>query len=66
MARIHVAMKAWRAPVAESFNDNRCFNSTAEAGEKWTPMIKSLFDTDKTALPELLGQPSSPTGYLSC
>ncbi|KAI0361079.1 hypothetical protein OH77DRAFT_1391372 [Trametes cingulata] len=56
MTKINVAMKAWRSPVAESLNDNRCFNSTAEAGEKWSPMVKALFDTDKTALPELLGK----------
>ncbi|KAI0660570.1 Dopey, N-terminal-domain-containing protein [Cubamyces menziesii] len=56
MTRISVAVKAWRTPVVESLNDNRCFNSTAEAGEKWMPMVKSLFDTDKTALPELLGK----------
>lgn len=55
MAKISVAVKAWRTPVAESLNDNRCFNSTAEAGEQWMPMIKSFFDTDRTALPELLG-----------
>ncbi|OJT08448.1 Protein dopey [Trametes pubescens] len=56
MAKISVAVKAWRTPVAESLNDNRCFNSTAEAGEQWMPMIKSFFDTDRTALPELLGK----------
>ncbi|KAI0375501.1 hypothetical protein BV20DRAFT_986250 [Pilatotrama ljubarskyi] len=56
MTKINVAVKAWRSPVAESLNDNRCFNSTAEAGEKWSPIIKALFDTDKTALPELLGR----------
>ncbi|KAH9858301.1 Dopey, N-terminal-domain-containing protein [Lenzites betulinus] len=56
MTRISVAMKAWRTPVVDSLNDNRCFNSSAEAGEMWSPMIKSLFDTDKTALPELLGK----------
>ncbi|KAI0830814.1 Dopey, N-terminal-domain-containing protein [Trametes gibbosa] len=56
MTKISVAVKAWRTPVVDSLNDNRCFNSSAEAAEKWTPMIKSLFDTDKTALPELLGK----------
>ncbi|KAI9057020.1 hypothetical protein FKP32DRAFT_1598504 [Trametes sanguinea] len=56
MAKINVAVKAWRSPVAEALNDNRCFNSSAEAGEKWMPMVKALFDTDKTALPELLGK----------
>ena len=55
MSKINVAVKAWRPPVFDSLSDNRCFNSTAEAGQKWMPMIKSFFDTDKTALPELLG-----------
>ncbi|KAI8981167.1 Dopey, N-terminal-domain-containing protein [Trametes punicea] len=56
LTKINVAVKAWRSPVSDTLNDNRCFNSTAEAGEKWMPMIKSLFDTDRTALPELLGK----------
>lgn len=56
MTRINVAVKAWRPPVYDTLNDNRCFNSSADAGEKWMPMIKSFFDTDKTALPELLGE----------
>ena len=55
MTKINVAVKAWRSPVSDSLNDNRCFNATADAGEKWMPMVKSLFDTDKTSLPELLG-----------
>ncbi|EJF67133.1 hypothetical protein DICSQDRAFT_151482 [Dichomitus squalens LYAD-421 SS1] len=56
MTKINVAVKAWRAPVTDCLNDNRCFNSTADAGEKWMPMIKALFDTDRTALAELLGK----------
>ncbi|KAI0718921.1 Dopey, N-terminal-domain-containing protein [Cerioporus squamosus] len=56
MTKINVAVKAWRPPVYDSLNDNRCFNSTATAGEKWMPVVKSFFDTDKTALPELLGK----------
>ena len=55
MTKINVAVKAWRPPVFDSLNDNRCFNSTPDAAEKWTPIIKSFFDADKTALPELLG-----------
>lgn len=47
-------MKAWRGPVVDVLNDNRCFNSTPDAGGKWRPMVKMLFDTDKTALAELL------------
>ena len=56
MTKISVAVKAWRSPVTDCLNDNRCFNSTADAGEKWMPMVKALFDTDKTALAELLGK----------
>ncbi len=55
MAKINVAVKAWRPLVFESLNDNRSFNSTPDAAEKWMPIIKFFFDTDKTALPELLG-----------
>ncbi|KAH8099733.1 Dopey, N-terminal-domain-containing protein [Cristinia sonorae] len=56
MTRLSVAMKAWRAPIVEVLNDNRCFNSTPNAGNKWRLMIKMLFDTDKTALTELLSR----------
>ncbi|CCM03665.1 uncharacterized protein FIBRA_05809 [Fibroporia radiculosa] len=56
MTRIGAAIKAWRGPVTDAFNDNRCFNSTPDAGGKWRVMIKSLFDTDKTSLSELLGK----------
>ncbi|KAH9920216.1 Dopey, N-terminal-domain-containing protein [Epithele typhae] len=56
MTKINIAVKAWRPPVFDSLSDNRCFNSTADAGQAWMPMMKSFFDTDKTALPELLGK----------
>ena len=62
MTKINVAVKAWRSPVTDCLNDNRCFNSTADAGEKWMPMVKALFDTDKTALAELLSI-SFPSSY---
>ncbi|OBZ78644.1 Protein dopey-1 [Grifola frondosa] len=56
MTRIGAAVKAWRGPILDVLNDNRCFNSTPDAGGRWKPMIKSLVDTDKTALPELLSK----------
>ncbi|TCD67610.1 hypothetical protein EIP91_012242 [Steccherinum ochraceum] len=56
MTRLGAAMKAWRAPIVEVLNDNRCFNSTPGAGHKWRLMVKMLFDTDKTALTELLSR----------
>ncbi|OCH88751.1 hypothetical protein OBBRIDRAFT_64803 [Obba rivulosa] len=56
LTRISSGVKAWKSPIVEVFYDNRCFNSTPQAGRKWRPMVKSLFDTDKAALPELLGK----------
>jgi hypothetical protein len=58
IARIPAALKAWRAPVTELLNDNRLFNSNSDDVELWRPIMKHLFDVDKTAFPELLGQPS--------
>jgi hypothetical protein len=60
MTRLPGALKAWRAPVYDVLNDARVFNSTPEAGEKWKPIVGALIDTDKTAFPELLGEPSIP------
>lgn len=54
MARIPTALKAWRPPVIDLLNDNRLFNCSREAAETWRPIVKTLFDADKTAFPELL------------
>lgn len=54
MTKIPVAIKAWKTPVTELLSDNRLFNCTADAAEHWKPIVKTLFDTDKTAFPELL------------
>lgn len=54
MTRMPVALKAWKAPVIDLFNDNRFFNSFPDEAEPWKPVIKSLFDSDRTAFPELL------------
>src|ERR1700722_17017986 len=56
MTKIPPALKAWRGPVTELLNDNRFFNSNAETAAKWKIVMKALFDTDKTAFPELLGE----------
>lgn len=56
LAKIPAALKTWRGAVAELLNDNRVFNSNSDAALKWKPIIKALFDTDKTAFPELLGK----------
>ena len=54
MAKIPTALKAWRPPVVDLLNDNRLFNCGREAAEMWRPVVKTLFDADKTAFPELL------------
>ncbi|GBE77521.1 hypothetical protein SCP_0103960 [Sparassis crispa] len=56
MSKIGAAQKAWRGPIGDALNDNRCFNSSPESGGKWRPMMKALFDSDKTSLAELLNR----------
>ncbi|KAJ8084790.1 hypothetical protein PM082_003567 [Marasmius tenuissimus] len=59
MSRIPSAFKAWKSPVTELLNDNRFFNCSPDSGETCKPIIKSLFDSDKTAFPELLNKIAS-------
>ncbi|KAG6874376.1 hypothetical protein C0995_015112 [Termitomyces sp. Mi166 len=56
MAKIPSAIKAWKTPVTELLNDTRLFNCTASAADPWTPIVKILYDADKTAFPELLSK----------
>lgn len=56
MTRIGAAYKAWRGAVTDVLNDNRCFNSSPQAGGKWRVMVKALFDADKAALSDLLSK----------
>lgn len=56
MSKIPPALKAWRTPVTDLLNDNRLFNCNWESAAKWKPIVKSLFDADRTAFPELLGK----------
>ncbi|KAF9067320.1 Dopey, N-terminal-domain-containing protein [Rhodocollybia butyracea] len=59
MSRIPSTFKAWRSPVTELLNDSRVFNGAPEAAEAWKPIIKTVFDSDKTAFPELLNKIST-------
>ncbi|KAJ7897279.1 Dopey, N-terminal-domain-containing protein [Mycena olivaceomarginata] len=43
------ALRTWKPPVAELLSDNRLFNCNCEDAEKFKPIVKSLFDLDKTA-----------------
>jgi hypothetical protein len=54
--RIPAAIKTWRGPIVDILNDNRCFNSSPGAGKEWKQLVKQLFETDKAALTELLGE----------
>ncbi|KAI0803164.1 Dopey, N-terminal-domain-containing protein [Irpex lacteus] len=54
--RIPAAIRAWRVPIVDMLNDNRCFNSSPSAGKEWKQLVKLLYETDKTAITELLGR----------
>jgi hypothetical protein len=55
LSKIPAALKAWRSPIADLLNDNRLFNCNADAPAKWRPIIKALFDADKSAFADVLG-----------
>ncbi|KIM47693.1 hypothetical protein M413DRAFT_439360 [Hebeloma cylindrosporum] len=56
MTRIPASLRSWRTPVIDLLNDNRLFNCNPVDASRWRPVIKTLYDSDKTALPELLGK----------
>lgn len=56
MSKIPAAVKSWKNPAVDVFNDNKLFAATPGSGLKWRSIIKTLIDTDKTALSELLGE----------
>jgi hypothetical protein len=56
MTRIPAALKSWRMPVIDLLNDNRIFNCTPDDANKWRPIVKAIYESDKSALSELLGE----------
>lgn len=56
MSKIPSAFKTWKSPVTELLNDNKVFNGAPGAAESWKPIVKTVFDTDKTSFPELLSK----------
>ncbi|KAG6851405.1 hypothetical protein H0H93_005803 [Arthromyces matolae] len=56
MARISSSLKAWKTPVTELLYDNRLFNCNGSTAEPWMSILKTLFDADKSAFPELLSK----------
>ncbi|KIJ53578.1 hypothetical protein M422DRAFT_73885 [Sphaerobolus stellatus SS14] len=59
LSRIPAGAKAWRPTVVDIYNDNRFFNSTPDASEKWRPVVSALLDSDRQALPEIIGKVAS-------
>lgn len=56
LVRIPAALKSWRTPVSDLINDGRVFNASSDSALKWKTIVRALFDTDKTAFPELLAK----------
>ncbi|KAJ3809392.1 Dopey, N-terminal-domain-containing protein [Lentinula aff. lateritia] len=59
MSKIPSAFKTWKSLVTELLNDNKVFNGAPGAAESWKPIVKTVFDTDKTSFPELLNKIST-------
>jgi hypothetical protein len=56
MIAIPGAIKSWRAPVADSFNDASFFNAPPASGQLWRPLVKALMDSEKDRMAELIGR----------
>lgn len=55
MSKIPAAVKAWRGPAVDVFNDSKFFTTTPTTGLKWRAIVKTIIDADKIAFSELLG-----------
>ncbi|PPQ99509.1 hypothetical protein CVT24_005299 [Panaeolus cyanescens] len=59
LTKIPAALKSWKSPMLDLLNDNRLFNCNPSDAAKWKPIVKAFYDSDKTAMPELLGKVAS-------
>ncbi|EJC98757.1 uncharacterized protein FOMMEDRAFT_170958 [Fomitiporia mediterranea MF3/22] len=59
MSKIPAAVKSWRSPAVDIFNDNKFFSVAPPSGLKWRTIVKTLIDADKAAFGELLGKITS-------
>ncbi|KAL1409508.1 hypothetical protein Q8F55_003491 [Vanrija albida] len=59
MTKIPPAVKSWRLPIGDAFNDNRFFKIKPEDSATWKPLVRALFDSDKERLVDLLGRISA-------
>ncbi|KAF8131645.1 Dopey, N-terminal-domain-containing protein [Boletus edulis] len=56
LTKLPPALKVWRTPVTDILYDSRVFQSNSVVVFKWKPIIKALFDSDKTSFGELLSR----------
>lgn len=56
LTKIPAAVKSWRPPVGDAFNDNRFFRMSPKEAEQWRPLVCALMDSDKERLSDLLGR----------
>ena len=56
MVRMTTASKAWRAPIADAFGDNRFFNASPSTHAHWAEVVTALMAADKERFPDLIGQ----------
>ncbi|KAF8559912.1 hypothetical protein OG21DRAFT_1528688 [Imleria badia] len=56
LTKLPPALKIWRTPVSDILYDSRFFQSNSAVAPRWKPIIKALFDSDKTSFGELLGR----------
>ncbi|KAF9056037.1 Dopey, N-terminal-domain-containing protein [Panaeolus papilionaceus] len=59
LTKIPAALKSWKSPMLDLLNDNRLFNCNPNDAARWKPIVKAFYDSDKTAMPELLGKVAS-------
>ncbi|CCO32759.1 Protein dopey [Rhizoctonia solani AG-1 IB] len=55
LVKQQVAVRAWRPPLAEAFEDQRFFARDPDAGLGWCPLIRAYILSDKLAIPDIIG-----------
>ncbi|CAE6439749.1 unnamed protein product [Rhizoctonia solani] len=56
LVKQQLAVRAWRPPLAEAFEDPRFFARDPDAGLGWCPLIRAYVQSDKLAIPDIVGR----------
>ncbi|KAJ1302793.1 hypothetical protein OPQ81_003100 [Rhizoctonia solani] len=56
LVKQQAAVRAWRPPLAEAFEDQRFFARDPDAGLAWCPLIRAYVLSDKLAIPDIVGR----------